>query len=120
MKEFDIKKSTYNFSKKILDFTKKVRKTSENLVLVKQVIRSGTSIGANVHESKGGTSKKDFSNYFAIATKSTNETIYWLNLIKDTNIELNKEAGELLSEAEEKLSLTQGGKILSLNLCLLS
>lgn len=100
-KEFDIKKRTYNFAKEIIEFTKPIKKTTENLVLVKQIIRSGTSIGANVYESKGGHSVKDFSNYFSIALKSTNETIYWLNLIKDTNKEVALRAEKLIAEADE-------------------
>jgi len=100
-KEFDIKKRTYNFAKEIIEFSRLIKKTTENLVLIKQIIRSGTSIGANVHESKGGHSVRDFSNYFSIALKSTNETIYWLNLIKDTNQNITKEANTLIEEADE-------------------
>lgn len=101
MKEFDIKVRTYNFSKDLLLTTNRLDKNLNNSILVKQLIRCGTSIGANVHESKGGVSKKDFSNYFSIALKSANETTYWLNLLKDTNPSFANEADTLLSEVNE-------------------
>jgi four helix bundle protein len=84
-----------------LEFTNTLDKNLNNSVMIKQIVRSGTSIGANVHESKGGTSKKDFSHYFSIALKSANETIYWLNLLKDTNSNSTVKAEELLTELEE-------------------
>lgn len=101
MKEFDIKERTYSFSKDLLQATSLLEKNLNNSVMVKQIIRCGTSIGANVHESKGGVSKKDFAHYFSIALKSANETTYWLNLLKDTNPSFLEEANTLLSELSE-------------------
>jgi len=100
-KEFDIKKRTYNFSRDLLGSTKLLDSNLNNSVIIKQMIRSGTSIGANVHESKGGTSKKDFSHYFSIALKSANETMYWFGLLRDTNPNYSDKAGELMSELDE-------------------
>jgi four helix bundle protein len=69
------------------------------------VIRSGTSIGANIAEAYGAVSKKDFINKFAIARKEAKETVYWLKLIERTNLLNNRSnvapLNELLKEAEE-------------------
>ncbi|WP_432422775.1 four helix bundle protein [Terrimonas ginsenosidimutans] len=65
-------------------------------------MRSATSIGANVIEGKAGTSRKDWRNFFSIALKSANETIYWLCLIRDTIDLIDKEVIEsLIKEADE-------------------
>jgi four helix bundle protein len=101
MKEFDIKKRTYNFSKDLLTLTRVLDKNVENQVLSKQVIRSGTSIGANVAESKGGVSKKDFAHYFSIALKSANETDYWLRLLIANNRKHEVQIGKLIEELGE-------------------
>lgn len=101
MKEFDIKIRTVSFSKDLLKFVAKLRTSTVNQILIKQIVRSGTSIGANVHESRGGTSRKDFSHYFSIALKSANETDYWLDLLLDTNSNLEDEIRILKNELSE-------------------
>jgi len=83
--EFDIEKRTFQYSLDLLRFLRTLPNTTEGQVLKKQVLRSGTSIGANIHEAKGGHSKKDFSHYHSIALKSANETVYWLKLIESLN-----------------------------------
>ena len=66
-----------------------------------QLLRSSTSIGANVVEGGSGSTKNDFINFFYVALKSANETKYWLCLIRDT-MEVNRcKLDELLKEAEE-------------------
>ncbi|PWT91081.1 MAG: four helix bundle protein, partial [Acidobacteria bacterium] len=66
-----------------------------------QLIRSATSIGANVVEGGSGSTKKDFINFFFVALKSANETKYWLCLIRDT-VHVNQDTVEaLLKEADE-------------------
>jgi len=100
-KEFDIKKRTLSFSKELLAFVAKLPKNDENNILKKQIIRSGTSIGANVYESNGGHSKKDFSNYINIALKSANETLYWFELIESVNKNLSAEIDILSKETAE-------------------
>lgn len=101
MKEFDIKKRAFNFSLDLLRFMEKLDHSTEGLIFSKQLIRSGTSIGANVAESKGGLSKKDFSHYFSIALKSANETDYWLKLLSARSPRLSLDIKILLAELEE-------------------
>ena len=100
-KEYDIEKRTYRFSLDLVNFSRKLPKTTENVVFIRQVLRSGTSIGANIHEARGGASKKDFANFHSIVLKSTNETGYWLRLIKDTNQKLIEEADDLIDEVHQ-------------------
>jgi four helix bundle protein len=69
--------------------------------LFDQLLRSATSIGANIVEGKAGSSKKDWKNLLTIALKSANETMYWLCLIRDTMETDNVKAQKLLKEAEE-------------------
>ena len=65
------------------------------------MIRSSTSIGANVVEGKSGSSKKDLINYFKIALKSANETKYWMCLLRDAFDFEKKEINTLFQEADE-------------------
>ncbi len=67
-----------------------------------QLLRSGTSVGANIVEAKSGSSTKDFKKFYIIALKSANETKYWLCLVRDTVLIDNKEQiNKLLKEADE-------------------
>ncbi|MBT0608229.1 four helix bundle protein [Aequorivita echinoideorum] len=83
MKENIIATKSYQFAIKIVKLTKSLVEKKE-YVLSKQILRSGTSIGANVEEAIGGISKKDFRAKMSIAYKEARETHYWLRLLKDT------------------------------------
>jgi four helix bundle protein len=80
-------------------------KSAAGAVLVKQLIRSGVSIGANMEEADGASSKADFINKVTIARKEARETHYWLQLIKKAELihhEANlEELAKLIAEAEE-------------------
>ena len=82
-KENIIVKKSYDFALSIISLYKKLIDKKE-YVLSKQILRSGTSIGANVHEAIAGESKKDFIHKLGIAVKEARETSYWLNLLKDS------------------------------------
>ena len=69
--------------------------------MIVQLLRSGTSIGANVEEAVGAQSKKDFINKMSIAYKETRETIYWIKLLKDAELLNAKLAESFLTEIEE-------------------
>jgi len=100
-KIYDIKERTYKYSLETLHFSGQLSRSVNGQVLVRQLIRSATSVGANVVEAQAGCSKNDFINYYMIALKSANESIYWLSLIKDTNPILIGRAKRLISETEE-------------------
>ncbi len=84
MKENLILTKTYSFAILIVNLNKKLIAQKE-FVLSKQLLRSGTSIGANAEEAVGGISKKDFRAKMSISYKEARETHYWLRLLKDTN-----------------------------------
>ena len=76
---------TYNFGVRIVKFYKHLT-TKQVYVLSKQLLRCGTSIGANVHESIHAQSKADFISKMNIALKEANETDYWLRLLRDSDV----------------------------------
>ena len=76
---------TYNFGVRIVKFYKHLT-TKQVYVLSKQLLRCGTSIGANVHESIHAQSKADFISKMNIALKEADETDYWLRLLRDANV----------------------------------
>ena len=99
---FDIKHRCYQFSKELVAFISKSKYERIYFSIFDQLIRSGTSIGANIVEAKAGSSVKDFKNFYNIALKSSNETKYWLCLIRDTILKDEKEAiNKLINEADE-------------------
>ena len=101
-KPYNIKHRCYQFSKGIVLFISTAKYDRIYFSIFDQLIRSGTSIGANVIEAKSGSSTKDFKNFYVIALKSANETKYWICLIRDTILLNEKEKlNELLTEVDE-------------------
>lgn len=80
LKENIIKEKTFNFSLSVIELYKKMLEQNE-YVLSKQLLRSATSIGANVNEATAAQSRKDFISKMSIASKEARETNYWLQLI---------------------------------------
>jgi len=77
-----IREKSFEFSLKIIELYKYLRNTKKEYVLSKQILRSGTSIGANIEESLSAQSRKDFLSKMSIALKEARETNYWLRLLK--------------------------------------
>ena len=89
-----------DFATQIVLFYEEISKTKKDTTISKQLLRSATSVGANINEAVYGNSKADFISKLHISLKETGESIYWLTLLKRTNlIEYNFD--ELLSLAEE-------------------
>lgn len=93
---------SYSFALGIIGLYKTLGENKKEFVLSKQMLRGGTSIGANIHEAVASVSKKDFINKLGIAGTEVRETSYWLNLLKDSDyiteenfIQLNKDCEEL-------------------------
>ena len=103
-KEFseELKRRIYKWILKLINFIEKLSK-SDNLCQVarNQLIRSGTSIGANYIEAIAGSSKKDFTNFLTHALKSANESKFWLALLRDTHKGDKNKINELLKELIE-------------------
>ena len=104
MKDNLIQQKSYAFALEIIDLYRKLGKANE-YVLSKQLLRSGTSIGANVEEAQAGQSRADFISKMSIASKEARETCYWLRLLRDSNTIANSEATSLLSEAESLVNI---------------
>ncbi len=98
---FDLEKRTLQFSKAIIQLCENLKKTISNIELSKQVIRSGTSIGANYREANESLGRKDFLYRIKIARKEAKETSYWLELFRDSNAALTSDIDILLQESRE-------------------
>ena len=98
---YDIKHRSYNFSKDIVLYVGALKIEKVYFSIFDQLVRSTTSIGANLVEGRAGSSKNDFIKFNTIALKSANETKYWLCLIRDT-IETDKQKiSAFINEADE-------------------
>jgi len=100
-----IKEKTYAFALRVIKLYNYLIETNKEYVLSKQILRSGTSIGANVEEAIGGHSKKDFIARIQIAYKEAREVHYWLRLLRDSNYIDDKLAESLLSDCEEIVAI---------------
>ena len=81
-----IKDKSYAFALRIINVVQKIQKDKQEYVLSKQLMRCGTSIGANVEEAIGAQSRKDFLHKISVAYKEARETDYWVRLLKDNNL----------------------------------
>jgi len=100
MKEIIIKEKSFKFAVRIINLYIYLKEKKE-FTLSKQILRSGTSIGANVEEASGGVSKADFKNKICISYKEAKETHYWLRLLKETKIINNIMFGSLEKDCVE-------------------
>ncbi|MCD6114920.1 four helix bundle protein [bacterium] len=99
--KIDIKKRTYLYALKIIRTIEKLPKNQTCKVISDQLLRSATSIGANVIEAQSASSKKDFIRFLNIALKSANESKFWLGLLRDSNYLQKENADKLLSETNQ-------------------
>ena len=97
----ELKYRTYLFSVRLVKYIADLPSERVYWVIGDQLLRSGTSIGANVVEALAASSKRDFAKFFVIALKSANETKYWLALLRDATDVENGEVKEMLIEVEE-------------------
>jgi len=105
MRNIDIHDRLLKFGIRTVKFCKILSKNFDSKVIVEQLIRAGTSVGANMQEADSASSRKDFINKVTISKKEIQETNYWLKIIKGSdmiNNETNlKELDSLLQESEE-------------------
>jgi four helix bundle protein len=92
---------SYAFAVRIVQLHQHLTASTREYVLSKQMLRSGTSIGANVEEAIGAQSRADFTSKLAIAYKEARETSYWLRLMNDTGYLSAEEFRSVHAEAEE-------------------
>ncbi len=94
-------KKSYTFAIRMVKLYQYLSRDKQEFILSKQVLRSGTSIGANVAEANGAISKADFSSKIAISYKESLETKYWLSLLKDTGIISQKAFESVFDDVDE-------------------
>jgi len=99
--EKDIKYRCYLFSLMVIRFLKAGKWDSLSMVIVKQLMRSASSVGANVFEAKNSSSRIEFKRYYEIALKSCNESKYWICLLRDGFDKKDEELSNILKEADE-------------------
>ena len=105
MKDNVIIDKTLEFSIRIVNMYKYLCKEQSEFVLSKQLLRSGTSIGANVREAEHAQSKADFLNKNNIALKEANETCYWLELLHRTEYITTTMYNSIFADCEEILKI---------------
>ena len=95
-----VQDKSFRFAVQIIGYVRLQQKDLVNLGLTRQLLRSGTSIGANIEEASGGQSSKDFLAKLAIAAKEARETGYWLRLIRETQLHDQQELADLLKKCK--------------------
>ncbi len=100
-----IAKKSYAFALQIIVVYKFLVEEKKEFILSKQLLRAGTSIGANVNEAVSAQSKRDFVHKLSIALKEAKETEYWLNLLKDSNYISQKKFEEIFNSSNEIIKI---------------
>lgn len=103
----DITKRSFDFALRVIKLCQFLNKkyALESNILAKQLLRSGTSIGANVEEAQAGQSRSDFIHKMAIALKEARETNYWLRLLEASEILTKERLADLIKESEEIMKI---------------
>ncbi len=98
---YDLEERTANFGENVLDFVKTLKRDVINLSLIKQLIRSATSVGANYCEANQASSRRDFLSKIGICRKEANESKYWLRMLVKTDAKLKERCANLWKESHE-------------------
>lgn len=100
-KRYDLEERTSAFAEKVIRLCQKCPKNSVTIPILDQLIRAGTSIGANYMEANGASSRKDFKNKIFTCKKESKETKYWLRLLAQAEESARYDCRELWKEAQE-------------------
>ena len=100
-KKYDLEDRTLDFSKRIIQLCQTLPKNTVNFKLIDQLVRSGTSVGANYREANETETKKDFHFRIRICRKEAKETVYWLTLMIEANLMFEDTIKPLIQEAQE-------------------
>ena len=109
----ELKNRAYQYSIKIIEFFDTLPQDTSAQIIVQQLLRSATSIGANIIEAQASSSKKEFTKFFGYALKSANESLYWLGLLKDAKKISSEQLDYFLQETHELANIL-GSSILTL------
>lgn len=105
MKNNLVYNKSFDFSIRIVNLYKYLSSNKKEYIISKQVLRSGTSIGANISESIDAQSRKDFISKLSIALKEARETYYWLELLKKTDYLDLKKSESIIKDVDELIRL---------------
>jgi four helix bundle protein len=105
MKDNIVIDKSYQIALDIAKLYLSLKDNKKEFELSRQVLRSGTSVAANLEEAIGGQSDKDFLSKISIAYKECRETLFWLRLLKDTELIENQEAEAIMSKVDELLRI---------------
>ncbi len=105
MKENIVKTKSFAFAVRVVKLYQFLSEQKKEFVLSKQLLRSGTSVGAMVREAEHAETKNDFKHKMGIAQKEINESIYWLELLKETGFLTNEQFESINSDAVEIIKL---------------
>ncbi|MFH1710470.1 MAG: four helix bundle protein [bacterium] len=97
----DIRDRTYKYALMVIGLLDILPKESASQIISKQLIRSATSIGANIIEAQACNSKRDFTNYYTHSLKSANESKFWLKLLRDSGKSKYEDINPILNETIE-------------------
>lgn len=100
-----MKNKSYKFAIRVVRLSQYLQTEKKEFVLSKQVLRSGTAVGALIREAEFGQSRPDFINKMSIALKEANETDYWLSLLKDTDYIDAKLFNSLQNDCKELIAM---------------
>ena len=100
-KSYDLEERTAKFGEEIIKFARRIPKDAATLSIITQVVKSGTSVGANYCEADDAESRKDFKHKLGIVKKEARETKHWLRMIAIAVPELAEDARKLWQEAKE-------------------
>ena len=105
MKKNVIQEKSFCFALRIVKLYKYLEENKKEHILSKQLLRSGTSIGANIEEAIGGQSKNDFISKISVAYKESRETLYWIKLLRESNYLSQKQSDSLIDDCEEIIKI---------------
>ncbi|MEW6170480.1 MAG: four helix bundle protein [Candidatus Omnitrophota bacterium] len=101
MSNYDLEERTAKFGEDIIEFAKKIPRHAVTLPLISQLVRAGTSVGANYCEADDACSKKDFVNKIYLCKKESRESKHWLRMIAKAEESIKDGTKKLLNEAQE-------------------
>ena len=104
-KDSIVREKSFRFAVRIIRLYQHLKDAKKEYILSKQMLRSGTSVGANVREADNAESKADFIHKMGIAQKEVDETLYWLELLRETECLTDNEFSSIHNDADELLKL---------------
>ena len=105
MKKFDIHDRIFRFVIEVLELIKYIPQTVENKIIINQLVRSVTSVGANDQEADGVSSRKDFMHCYTIVRKELKETRYWLSILSELDNKLKRKFSNSIRENNELIKI---------------